>query len=66
MNKIKSWYEIINNFIDFEKSIVVKPNKKYIELYRDMVDLYKKYEEYILKSGENPEMTRLGFNKKYF
>ena len=64
--KIKSWHEIIYNFIDFEKSIMVKPDKKYIELYRDMLDLYKKYEEYILKSGENPDLSRLGFIKKYF
>ena len=45
---------------------MVKPDKKYIELYRDMLDLYKKYEEYILKSGENPDLSRLGFIKKYF
>ncbi len=65
-NMIKSWEEIVNKFIDFQKSIVVEPNKKYIELYDDMLKLYKYYEDYILYNGEDPELARLNFIKKYF
>ncbi len=65
-NKIKSWDEIINKFIDFQKSIIIEPNKKYNDLYDDMLKLYKNYEDYILKNGEDPELARLEFIKKFF
>jgi len=65
-NKIKSWDEIINKFIDFQKSIVVVPDEKYIELYDDMLKLYKNYEDFILNNDEDPELKRLEFIKKYF
>jgi xylulokinase len=61
-----SWYDIIEKFLDFQKSIVLEPNRKLIKLYYDMLNLYKKYEEFVLKSGEDPEITRLEFIKKYF
>lgn len=64
--KEKTWDEIINKFVDFQKSSIVKPNKKYIELYDDMLKLYKNYEDYILNNGEDPELARLEFIKKYF
>jgi len=65
-NEIKSWNEIIDKFINLQKSIVVEPDNKYIELYDDMLDLYEKYEEFILRNGENPEFTRLEFIKKHY
>ena len=65
-NMVKSWEEIVNKFIDFQKSIIVIPNEKYFRLYDDMLKLYEKYEQYILKNGENPEIARLEFVKKYF
>jgi len=64
--KEKTWVEIINKFVDFQKSSIVKPNKKYIKLYDDMLNLYKKYEYFILKNGDDPELARLEFIKKYF
>ncbi|UCD02484.1 MAG: carbohydrate kinase [Promethearchaeota archaeon] len=65
-NKINSWNEIVNKFIDIHKSIVIKPQKEFKDLYDDMLELYKKFEEYILKNKENPELARLEFIKKYF
>ncbi len=65
-NQIKSWNDIINKFIDFQKCIVLEPNNKYIELYEDMLMLYKNYEDYVLNKGEDPELARLDFIKKYF
>ncbi|NVM35664.1 MAG: carbohydrate kinase [Candidatus Lokiarchaeota archaeon] len=66
INKEKTWDEIINKFIDFKKSILIKPNKEYIKLYDDMLDLYGKCESFILKNGEDPEIARLEFINKYF
>ena len=66
IKKEKTWVEIINKFVDFQKSSIVKPNKKYIKLYDDMLNLYKKYEDFILKNGDDPELKRLEFIKKYF
>ena len=66
INKEKAWDEIIKKFIDFQKSTVVKPNNKYTKLYEDMVSLYKKYEDFILKNREDPQLERLEFIKKYF
>lgn len=65
-NKMISWNEIINKFMHIHKSIVVKPDKKYKELYDDMLGLYMKYENFVLKNKENPESARLEFIKKYF
>ncbi len=65
-DEIKSWNEIIDKFINIQKSIVIEPDKKHIELYDDMLELYGKYEEFILRNGENPKLARLEFIKKYF
>ncbi len=65
-NEIKSWNEIVDKFINLQKSIVIEPDNRYLELYKDMVVLYKQYEEFILKKGSDPEITRLDFIKKYF
>ncbi len=65
-DEIKSWNEIIDKFIALHKSIVIEPEYGYIELYDDMLKLYEKCEEFVLKNGENPELSRLEFIKKYF
>ena len=65
-DEIKSWKEIIDKFINLQESTVIKPDNKYIELYNDMLDLYKNYEEFILRNKESPEIARLEFIKKYF
>ncbi|MFX0156314.1 MAG: xylulokinase [Candidatus Hodarchaeota archaeon] len=66
IDKIKCWDEIINKFIDFQNCVVVDPNREYTKLYDDMLILYRKYEDFILKNGEDPELARSAFIKKYF
>ncbi len=65
-NMIKTWEEVVHQFIDFHKSIVFVPNEKYFELYDDMLELYENYENYILNNGKDPEQARIEFIKKYF
>ncbi len=62
----KTWSEIVNNFLNTQLSSDIKPNIKYKELYNDMVILYKKCEDYILRNGEDPEPSRKKFIEKYF
>ncbi|MFX0004026.1 MAG: xylulokinase [Candidatus Hodarchaeota archaeon] len=65
-NEIKTWKEIINKFKQPQSSKLIEPEQKYIELYNDMLDIYSKYENFILRNGKNPESARLRFIKKYF
>ena len=62
----QKWSEIFEDFINTQKSISIKPRIEYSELYSDMVELYKKYEDFILNNGENPEKLRLQFVQKFF
>ena len=62
----KNWSDIVYDFIDFQKKLVIKPEGKYKILYDDMLQLYRKYEKFVLRNGENPEKHRIEFIKKYF
>ena len=44
----------------------VTVDKVYRDLYDDMLDLYRKCEDFILRNGEDPEIIRKKFIKKYF
>ncbi|MFX0082508.1 MAG: xylulokinase [Candidatus Hodarchaeota archaeon] len=66
LNQNIGWTELVNQYLDIQKSVVIKPNKKYAALYTDMLDVYKKCESFILKNGEDPEKYRKDFIKKYF
>ncbi|MFX1498848.1 MAG: xylulokinase [Promethearchaeota archaeon] len=61
-----TWENIVKSFLNIQSSTVVLPVQKYKELYDDMLELYKNYENYILKNGENPEKLRNYFIKKHF
>ncbi|MHA1915885.1 MAG: xylulokinase [Promethearchaeota archaeon] len=60
------WKELVNQYLDIQKSVVIKPNRKYTSLYNDMLGVYQKCEKYILKNGEDPEPLRQEFIKKHF
>jgi len=60
------WTELVGNFLKIEESIVIHPDNKYALLYDDMLSVYQKCEDYILRSGEDPELSRQVFIKKYF
>ncbi|MHA2184997.1 MAG: xylulokinase [Promethearchaeota archaeon] len=60
------WAELVNQYLNIRKSVLIKPDEKYIALYNDMLKVYQKCEHYILKNGEDPEQSRQEFIKKYF
>jgi xylulokinase len=62
----KNWSEIVNNFLKTQLGNAIIPNIKNKELYNDMLYLYKKCEDYILRNGKDPEPTRKKFIEKYF
>ena len=66
IKKGKNWNEIVDNFLKTQSSSEIIPNIKNKELYNEMLNLYKKCEDYILRNGENPEPTRKQFIEKYF
>jgi xylulokinase len=60
------WGELVSAFLDRQQSVVIEPDKKYSALYNDMLIVYRKCEDFILKKGEDPELDRKNFIKKYF
>ena len=64
--KIVDWTELVSQYLNMQKSVVIRPNKKYSELYNDMLFVYNKCESFVLKNGEDPEPYRKDFIKKYF
>ena len=65
-NKNLDWTELVDGFLKIDESIIVHPDKKYTVLYSDMLTIYQKYEDYILRNGEDPELSRQIFITKYF
>ncbi|MFX1379694.1 MAG: xylulokinase [Promethearchaeota archaeon] len=65
-DEIKNWDEIVGKFINLQESIVIEPDNKCKELYDDMVELFEKYEDFVVRNRENPELARLDFIKKHF
>ncbi|MFX0032055.1 MAG: xylulokinase [Candidatus Hodarchaeota archaeon] len=61
-----SWGEILDRIISTQISGVIRPKEQYKELYSDMLEIYRHFEEYILKEGKNPEKLRQNFINKYF
>jgi len=62
----KSWQEIALAVLNNQQSDLVTPNLKYKPLYDDMLVLYRKYENFVLKNEENPKILRDQFLKTYF
>jgi len=61
-----TWGEILDRIINTQISSIINPIEKYKELYDDMLEIYRHYEDYILKDGKNPEKLRQNFINKYF
>jgi xylulokinase len=66
IKKGKKWNEVVDNFLKTQLSIEIIPNLKNRELYNEMLNLYKKCEDYIIRNGEDPESIRKQFIQKYF
>ncbi|MHA1292602.1 MAG: xylulokinase [Promethearchaeota archaeon] len=62
----KSWEEIVKKFLNIQDCEIIEPNNKNVELYEEMLKLYKKYEDYILRNGKEPEPSRKNFINKFF
>ncbi len=60
-----SWSEIVQDYT-VAKGKMISPRKEYKQIYDDMVLLYEAYENYILRSGKNPEEHRQKFIDIYF
>jgi len=65
-SKSVDWTDLVSSFLKIQKINVIKPNQRYTVLYNDMLTIYKKYENYILRNGEDPERYHKSFIKKYF
>ena len=65
-NLSHDWAELVEGFLKIEDSVIIHPNPKYELLYNDMLTIYQKYEDYILRNGQDPELSRQNFIKKYF
>jgi len=58
--------EIQKKWIDANTKEILLPSEEHKQMYDKMTRLYQKYEEYILRNGENPEQIRKNFVKDYF
>ena len=65
INIKKNWHEIVT-LLNIEDGDVIEPDDNYKSLYDDMLIVYKKCEDYILKNGKDPEPFRKQFIQKYF
>ncbi len=60
------WSEIMKKWEIVPSSKSILPKDGVCQLYSDMLSLYSKYEDFVLKKGENPEAMRKKFKNKYF
>ncbi len=64
-NLKKSWDELVEKFLGNQYIDVSEPNQDTKFLYDDMLIVYQKCEDYILRNGEEPEHFRKKFIQKY-
>ena len=64
VDKDKSWAEINESVLKILVKEIIYPNEKVKELYEEMLLLYEKYENYVLREEENPEPFRQRFKNK--
>jgi len=60
-----SWIEINEKLSQLLIKEILYPNENVTKLYEEMLFLYEKYEDYVLRGSENPEYFRQRFKDKY-
>ncbi len=65
VHKDKNWTEINESVLKLLVKKIIYPNEKVKELYEEMLLLYEKCEDYVLRKAENPEIFRQRFKTKY-
>jgi xylulokinase len=60
------WSEIIQECPLLKPLEILYPIEDNKKIYDDMMEIYQRYEHYILQNGANPEMKRIKFKEKYF
>jgi len=66
INVKKSWQDIVDTYLNMQKREIIEPDKKYKSLYDELLIVYKKYEDYVLRNGEDPEPFRNKFIQRFF
>lgn len=64
INSRLTWNELTESLLETRTTII--PQELTKELYDDMLEVYRKYEQHVLYGKENPELYRLNFISKYF
>jgi xylulokinase len=60
----QDWEEINKNKVNILKKDTLYPNKNTKEIYEEMLQIYEKYEDFLLRDGLNPEIFRQEFKNK--
>jgi len=60
------WAELMQKCAVLKPCEIVLPLNETKSLYEDMKEIYRFYEQFILKNGKNPERKRQKFTQKYF
>lgn len=61
-----SWEDIAMKFVDKHTINIIHPNMDLHEMYNDLLLLYEKCEDFVLRNKEDPEPLRKEFMVKYF
>jgi xylulokinase len=61
-----NWDTIIGEILPIQEFDIIKARLKFKELYTEMLEIYRKYENYVIYGGKNPEQYRTDFITKFF
>jgi len=65
-NSNLKWERLIDSFMKEQKQEKINPTLTNGPLYDDMLQIYDKFEKFVLKNAENPEIYRKEFIQKYY
>ena len=60
------WSGLATEFLNIQDSEIIYPRREYKNLYEDMVELYQKFEDYVVKGKKKPVKEHQTFIKRYF